>query len=427
MKKIFYAIIIAASVVACGKVDNSMYFDRANNRIYEDATAEFDTLSYAVGMNFGLGLRQQQSGVPFDYETLIATINEELAKDMLDFEAIEENKLVVKQYIAEHLRPYAIEKLKSEKDKPAHVLTVVKPLYNTQFPEDRVAKMFGVDMANYIFNAAYPLNMYWTRIAMQEAATLEYDIIHDSLMRLSVMQMRDVITNYHARIQPEFIVETAREWLNNVAKQPNVNRMVVDEFDTLYFRVNKAGNGIKPRSMNDTISFSYDLYTRSGKLIESHAKRANMIREALEEAKAADTLQDSKNSARIKQLTDQLNNLENLRVPLSKALLKGLQYGIQNIGEGGEITVWMPASLAFGEQGNRIVPGHDAVVMNITLKSVSYGPTEEELAAMQKEKKKANAEMIPNAIFAPKQKPNNDAKKPSNNGKHIIKPVELKN
>jgi hypothetical protein len=65
--------------------------------------------------------------------------------------------------------------------------------------------------------------------------------------------------------------------------------------------------------------------------------------------------------------------------------------------------------------------------MNITLKSVSYGPTEEELVAMQEEKKKANVEMVPNAIFAPKQKPNNDAKKLSNNGKHVIKPVELKN
>ena len=51
MKKIFCAIIVAASVVACGKVDNSMYFDASDNRTYEDASAEFDTLSYAVGMN----------------------------------------------------------------------------------------------------------------------------------------------------------------------------------------------------------------------------------------------------------------------------------------------------------------------------------------------------------------------------------------
>ena len=39
MKKIFCAIIVAASVVACGKVDNSMYFDTSDKRVYEDAIA----------------------------------------------------------------------------------------------------------------------------------------------------------------------------------------------------------------------------------------------------------------------------------------------------------------------------------------------------------------------------------------------------
>ena len=155
--------------------------------------------------------------------------------------------------------------------------------------------------------------------------------------------------------------------------------------------------------MNDTISFSYDLYTRSGKLVESHAQRADMVREALEKEKAANAEPDSKSAARIQQLSDQLNSIENLRIPVSKSLLKGLQYAVQNVGEGGEITVWMPSSLAFGERGNRVVHGHDAVVMNIHLKSVSYGPTDEELAAMEEEAK-SNTFTLPNgALFAPKQ------------------------
>jgi hypothetical protein len=262
------------------------------------------------------------------------------------------------------------------------------------------------------------------RAAIDEASKAEGNEIHDSLMRLTVLQMRGSLQNYHTRIHPEYIVEASREWLKSVAAQPDVKTMVIDEFDTLYYRVNKSGNDVKPRGLYDTIAFSYDLYTRSGRLIESHTKRANMIREALEEAKA-DTVQDDRKVARIKQLTDQLENVENLRVPVSKALLKGLQYGVQNIGEGGDITVWMPASLAFGERGNRVVHGHDAVVMNITLKSVSYGPTDEELAAMKE--KKSKGKTLPEGIVLPKQKSEGDAKsKPSSDNKLVIKPVELK-
>ena len=99
-------------------------------------------------------------------------------------------------------------------------------------------------------------------------------------MRLTVVQMRNSLQNYHARILPTFLADASDKWLEGVSKQPGVNAMVIDDFDTLYFRVNKAGNGVKPRSLNDTISFSYDLYTRSGKLVESHAKRAETLRNA---------------------------------------------------------------------------------------------------------------------------------------------------
>lgn len=408
MKKIVCAIIVAASVVACGKVDNSMYFDTSDKRVFEDATAEMDTLSYAVGMNLGLGLRYKPEGMDFNYEVLMDALKGELAKDVVDYNSLDENKALVKRFASERLQPYSLAKHveKSRADASANLdnMPITHTLYNEEFTRESVSVMYGRDMAYYIMIAAYPLNMHWFYTAMDEASKVEGQIIHDSLMRLSVRQMRGSIQNYHVRIHPEYIARTAREWLEDVAKQPNVNTMVIDEFDTLYFRVNKAGNGVKPRSLNDTISFSYDLYTRSGKLVESHTQRADMVREALEKEKAANAEPDGKSAARIQQLSDQLNSIENLRIPVSKSLLKGLQYAVQNVGEGGEITVWMPSSLAFGERGNRVVHGHDAVVMNIHLKSVSYGPTDEELAAMEEEAKRNTVKLPNGALFSPKQR-----------------------
>ena len=426
MKKIFCAIIVAASVIACGKVDNSMYFDASNKRVYDDATAELDTLSYAVGMNLGLGLHFQSSGVTFDPAVLMEALEAEIAKDVFNYVEFDANKELIKRFSTERLQPYAIARMTNRGNQSPLQLNVVPELFNEEFTQERVSELYGRDIAGYITISAYPLNMHWLRTAIDEAFAVETEIIHDSLMRLSVMQMRSSLQNYHARILPVFLAETSHEWLEEVSKKPNVNAMVIDDFDTLYFRVNKAGNGVKPRSLNDTISFSYDLYTRSGKLVESHAKRAETLRKALEEAKAADTIPDGKNKARIKQLTDQLNDIENLRIPVSKGLLKGLQYAVQNVGEGGEITVWMPASLAFGERGNRAVQGNDAVVMNISLKSVSYGPTDEELAAQQAEKaERATMPKFEKVPVAPKQKPAGEMpNKPSIDNRVVVKPVE---
>lgn len=434
MKRVFSAIIIAASIVGCGRVDNSMFFDTSDKRVYEDPAAEFDTLSYAVGMNLGLGIRFQPSGMTFDYNALITALEEEMAKPLVNFEELEANKDVIKRFSSERLQPYALANFARKNQTSSNSLTNETPLFNEEFTQEGVSAMYGRDMVNYIVTAAYPLNMYWLRTAMDEAVAIEGENveIHDSLMRLSVVQMRGSLQNYHSRIHPVYVANAAKEWLGFVAQQPNVNAMVVDEFDTLYYRVNRAGNGVKPRGLNDTISFSYDLYTRSGKLVESHSKRADIVREALEAEKAADTIPDSKRVARIKQLTDQLNSIENLRIPLSKSLLKGLKYAVQNVGEGGEITVWMPASLAFGERGNRIVHGNDAVVMNVHLKSVSYGPTDEELAAVEEEKPAhiSLPKIDKGRAVTPEKKPEpmdiNKIKKFGANDKIIVRPVEKK-
>ena len=110
MKKIFCAVIVAVGLVACGEArvvtygetgvvtcgetgvvtpgNKPMYFDTSDNRTYDVANAEFDTLSYAVGMNLGLGLRFQPSGLTFNYEALMNALNEELAKEVFDYEFV---------------------------------------------------------------------------------------------------------------------------------------------------------------------------------------------------------------------------------------------------------------------------------------------------------------------------------------------------
>jgi FKBP-type peptidyl-prolyl cis-trans isomerase 2 len=167
--------------------------------------------------------------------------------------------------------------------------------------------------------------------------------------------------------------------------------MVVDG-DTLYFRVDVAGNGVKPKGMNDTVRINYDLYTRGGKLIESHAKREQDLSKALEEAKAdvVDTavVKDMNAVMRVTQLTQQLENLRNMRMPVSKSLLKGMQYAIQNVGEGGEIILYIPSNLAYGRWGQQRGGIGPNQCLEFRVEVVEVIPTpEEELKKIEEAKK----------------------------------------
>ena len=177
------------------------------------------------------------------------------------------------------------------------------------------------------------------------------------------------------------MAEQSYKWLENVAQQKDFHPMIVVGL-TLYYRVDKAGNGVKPRSLKDTVSFSYDVYTQRGELVESLEERVATIRAALDKALADTTATNKEMQAkRISTLQTQLEQNENLTVVLERAMIKGSQYGMQKVGEGGDITLWIPASLAYGAKGNKLVAPNEGIVMTIHLKSVVYGPTDEELEA----------------------------------------------
>ena len=99
--------------------------------------------------------------------------------------------------------------------------------------------------------------------------------------------MRRCVNDYFTTELSDYMLAKSRTWLNNVAAQRDVHMMVV-EGDTLYYRVDVAGNGVRPRTERDTIGFSYDVYTQRGMLVESHDKRVAALREALDK-ELADT------------------------------------------------------------------------------------------------------------------------------------------
>jgi hypothetical protein len=229
---------------------------------------------------------------------------------------------------------------------------------------------------------------------MRKAFLLEdKTIIDESNLGFDVQMLSQKLGKFNREVRPQVKEQMARQWLANVSKQRGVEMMLV-EGDTLYYRVDVAGNDVKPQTLRDTIGFSYVVYNQHGGIVESLEERLNYFREALTHAEADTTLTAEQRVQRIDLIKAQIEANENLRIPVTDALVKGAMYGVRNVGEGGELTLWMPSSLAFGSRGNRYIAGNEGVVMSIKLKSVDYGKSDEEVAADEEAARREN--MLPN-------------------------------
>lgn len=394
MKRILICLTLALALVSCGESQREYYFDNGGNRSYNNPEEALDTLSFAVGANVGLSLRFQPSGIIFDVEKLISAIETELVKETVDQEYIDKNGDLMKRFSNERLRPYTMAKRTADKNNSGFSAELPALYDDGDFTEDKVISYFGVDVANYIRMSVFPVNRHWVYEAMRKAFLLEdKTIIDESNLGFDVQMLSQKLGKFNREVRPQVKEQMARQWLANVSKQRGVEMMLV-EGDTLYYRVDVAGNDVKPQTLRDTIGFSYVVYNQHGGIVESLEERLNYFRKALVEAEADTTLTVEEREQRIELIKTQIETNENLRIPVTSALVKGAMYGVRNVGEGGELTLWMPSSLAFGSRGNRYIAGNEGVVMSIKLKSVDYGKSDEEVAADEEAARREN--MLPN-------------------------------
>lgn len=372
MKKILFSAIAIAMLTACGGGDRQMYFDTEMSKVYNDPNAEFDTLSYAVGMNIGLGVSLQNADMGLMTDILCATLTEELATESVDYALVTKNSRFMSRFSMERSRPYQMAKRMNafvQTDCP-DTLTLPE-IYNEEFTPENVSKSFGLDIANYIRRMSFPVNTHWVLKAMDDSFTVSSPQQIDSIMSITGNDVRTSISNYATITWPKNNAERTRAWLQNVASQDDVFQMIV-EGDTLYYRIDVAGNGQKPKSLSDTVAFEYEVFTRSGMPVESTAQRLDDLKYSLEQTKNSTLFADSTmRNNRIGQIEAQIERLENLRIPLKNSIIKGAQYAMQNVSVDGEITIWLPASLAYGERGNRVVGPNDGVVMHVKLTDLS--------------------------------------------------------
>lgn len=381
MKRILIAVALVIAATACN--NSKVYYCESNNhRIYSDSEAEFDTLSYAMGMNLGLGIKLQNGDLGIDIDAVREAMAKELAMPIVERERLAENSALMERFNNEQARPHTMAKRMGSKELPE--------VFNAEFTRERVTEILGCDMANYLRNTLAPLNTYWMFRAMEDCKQVTSIADIDSLMPVKQKDITPILTNYFRSELPAYEKELSEAWLAKVAQMPGVETFTQGD-KTLYYRINATGSELRPTSTRDTVTFRFELLTRRGTLVESTDKRAQDILKRKAETLKDKNLDDSTRNARLELLDKNYASTLEPSIPVGQFMIDGAKQALQLIGEGGNITVWLPASLGYGERGNRYAHPNEALVLNITLVDVKH-VAEEKLkpAAIVPMKKKEN-------------------------------------
>lgn len=378
MKKISIFVLALCVLAACtseksDKASDKYYFYTPESKMYYDASAEFDELSYAMGMNLGMGVVISQSDLNIDIPVLLDAIKELERKGAIDFEHLEQNANFMNEFSAQRVRPFKMAKQMQLIQPDANI--TIPEIYDEKFTLEKVSRATGYDMYYYLKRMMLPVNTYWLYRGIEDCCKVEKGVRDpeaiNAVMMLSVDKTRSILQEYFLSVSSN-VADLSSDWLKTIASKENVQMQVVSG-DTLYYRVESVGSDVRPRSTRDSVTVEFDLYNFRGYPIESTSKRAAILRKQIATVEADTTLTDEQRVKRLENLNKTLSVTERPKLPLSSFFIEGVKGCITNIGEGGEITIWMPASLAYGNSPrSRMILPNEAVVINVKLHEVNY-------------------------------------------------------
>ena len=280
-------------------------------------------MSYAIGADLGLNLSLGMKDFDLDREIVIANIQEFYKNGDVQGEEIMEVRNQMMQYQYTVLMPYMYAKRAQDmlgSDQP-DTLPALPELFNEEYTRENVSTMMGKNMGAAVKGVDADINMKHVLMAIEDAKRVEEPVHIDSLMRLTQEQMQSVFQrhaeNMRAKAQAErekALVENAKlsdEWLAEVEKQEGVQKTE----SGLLYRIDREGDGAQATLDTDVVLVNYEGKNRAGKVFDSSYERE-----------------------------------EPISFPLN-GVIKGWTEGMKLVKAGGQITLWIPSALAYGENG----------------------------------------------------------------------------
>lgn len=348
MKKIIFAAVLAgaAALVSC----------KGGNQegIQMGSLSKFDSLSYAVGANIGYGLSFQMKEIPLDpsrmREGLVETASGKSA--MKHDEAVE----ILREYFMNKRgeRMQAIMKQRAEADSirlaSGDTTKVEYPvadpaMFLTEEERDSVSYALGNDIGYAVTKASLPLHIVWVGEALQN--------VFENNARMDQKATNSYLQHYYLVTLPMQNEEASTKWLSKIEKKSGVQKT---ESGLLYKVIEAGDMTVKAADKRDVVKVHYTGRTRTGRVFDA--------------THFADRPEDQQEMLK-QQFPDTYNEDKPAEFPLN-GVIPGWAEGLQLVGKGGKIMLWIPASLAYGPTGRGAAIGpNEALEFEVELLDVT--------------------------------------------------------
>lgn len=354
MKKFFLTAafsLFAAIVISCGNGN------AATDGIVKGNKSKMDTLSYVIGMDMANGLARDLGNLKFDFESLKKAVEEGALKDSPykcgdSLLTRESTTAILNDFF---MRKYGqrVQKIRANERAAADTTGTMKPEeldFNpeTLFASDEeralISSAFGYDIGLNLRKNTFPLQLVWLFQGI--------DDVHNSKAIMSEQQAGDYIRNYFTVVVPAQNKKASQEWLAGIEKKSGVKKTE----SGLLYKIEAEGDVATKPSAEDVVKVHYKGTTRKGNVFDA-SRFADMPAERQQMMK--------------QYKPDTYMNDEPVEFPLNR-VIKGWTEGLQLIGKGGKMTLWIPSELAYGERGagQNIAP-NEALCFEVELVDVT--------------------------------------------------------
>lgn len=348
MKKIIFGATLAGAAIlaSCG--------GKSTTGVTMGSLSEFDSLSYALGANIGYGMSFEMKDIPFDLKAIDKGIKEG-AMDKAA-QSHDESLEMLREYFMKTRRERMskIEAKRAEADSirlaGGDTTKVEYPaadpeMFESEEEREKLSYAFGNDIGYNISQSGMPVQVVWVGEAMQN--------VFDGQAKMQEDEVRQYLQYYMMIKRPAENLEASKAWLEKIEKKSGVKKTE----SGLLYKVEKAGDqNLMPKDARDKVKVHYTGRTREGKVFDSSIfeNRSKEQQEMIKQMRPDDYDKD-----------------EPVEFPLNR-VIKGWTEGMQLIGKGGKITLWIPSDLAYGPRGaGRDIGPNEALEFEVELIDVT--------------------------------------------------------
>lgn len=333
MKKILFAAALAGAAIltACG--------DKSNG-VQMGSLSEFDSLSYSLGANIGFGMNFEMKDVPFDFKAVDKGIKE----GAMGKAAQEHDKSLdmLREYFmakrGERAREIAGKRAEQDSirlaggDSTKVEYPAADPaMFESEEERAEISYAFGNDIGFNIKESGMPIQLVWVGEAMKD--------VRDGNTKMTEDEVNQYLQYYFMVKRPAENAEASKAWLEKIEKKSGVKKT---ESGLLYKVTKEGDNSLIAKDPRDVVKVHYTGRTRDGKVFDTSLfkNRSKEQQEMMRKQRPDAFNEDGTPKEGDKEADFPLNRV-----------IKGWTEGLQLVGKGGTITLWIPADLAYGARG----------------------------------------------------------------------------